>query len=517
MAKRDNDVRVARALYRVVTAVHAQAAQAWLEYAKMEEECGRLARCRAILAAGMRHCWFNETLVSKAIKLEEKIGNLHAARALLGLVRDMPIEKAWRTVLEGALLEARAGRTDVARTIFQYLMRNVPWYGPIFQEAFRFEERCEENGRAMEIIRRGLEQNPKYGPLWFSALRHLERTSPGDLGGARATAERAAQSVSKELTWKVYLELAQTEERAGDYERSRAAFVRSALRCPANLVWKVWLAGARMELVAERPETSRALLKRALREVPAKMRPVVLLELSRLDEYLGNVDAARRVLDEAKRTSAHEWKVFLECVLLEIRADNRAGALREVEQALEAHPGTGRLWAMHIQLRRPEGTETQRQVFLRALKEVPKSGEVWCEGARIALDGGDFAAARRYLEFAAQFTPQYGDSFVEALRGDVMGSASFSNSAALEQQCVNAEPNYGPLWLYCKRGALDTPAQVLRNAKRMLARAVRAAHAGAVTEEAARLFDVNHLYQHMGELDARQRRKLIFGSDQVKL
>lgn len=63
-----------------------------------------------------------------------------------------------------------------------------------------------------------------------------------------------------------------------------------------------------------------------------------------------------------------------------------------------------------------------RLVFdeIQALKEVPKSGEVWCEGARIHLNplsmAFDLDIAGRYLGFAVQFTPQYGDSFMECLR-----------------------------------------------------------------------------------------------------
>ena len=57
--------------------------------------------------------------------------------------------------------------------IFKYLIKNVPWYGPIYQEAYRFEEKCEEYDRAIAIVEKGLKENPRYGPLWFSALRIL--------------------------------------------------------------------------------------------------------------------------------------------------------------------------------------------------------------------------------------------------------------------------------------------------------------------------------------------------------
>lgn len=52
--------------------------------------------------------------------------------------------KVWKVVLEGALMEARAGNSDVARHVLKYLMAHVPWYGPVYHEAYRFHEKHEE-------------------------------------------------------------------------------------------------------------------------------------------------------------------------------------------------------------------------------------------------------------------------------------------------------------------------------------------------------------------------------------
>jgi hypothetical protein len=116
-----------------------------------------------------------------------------------------------------------------------------------------------------------------------------------------------------------------------------------------------------------------------------------------------------------------DWKVWLESVLLEMRADNQARATELAKGALEIHPGTGRLWASLVQLRYYEGgEEAQFSTLKKALNAVPKSGEVWCEAGRIHLNpcSKTFSLdrARRHLFFATRFTPQYGDSFLETLR-----------------------------------------------------------------------------------------------------
>ena len=64
--------------------------------------------------------------------------------------------------------------------------------------------------------------------------------------------------------------------------------------------------------------------------------------------------------------------------------------------------------------------------FKNAVNEISKSGEVWCEGARLFLSNHpanpffDIDLGIKYLEFAIQFTPQYGDSFLEIIRASQM-------------------------------------------------------------------------------------------------
>ena len=100
-------------------------------------------------------------------------------------------------------------------------------------------------------------------------------------------------------------------------------------------------------------------------------------------------------------------------------------------------------------------------------KEVPKSGEVWCEGARLFLNPHSecfsLDIARQFLEFAIEFTPQYGDSFIEYLRLQMLVHSPEAAVERLWQLCINAEPNYGALWFHCKTSVLLTTRQVLQS------------------------------------------------------
>lgn len=439
LAKRSNRFEEARNLYQQVYKLQPYASQGWLEFSKLEEECGNMSACAKILAAGLKYCEYGENLLTRAIKHEEKRGNLGRAREFLSRLKHVGIEKVWRTVLEGAMLEARAGNDVMARRVLKYLMHHVPWYGPLYLEAYKLEKDLGHSKEALAVVERGLAAIPRYGPLWFGAFRLCEELDLEDgtyrLPQSMAMIDRATLSISKELIWKVHLEAAQMLERSSTenldsstdptflqvMEMSRKRFALTIISCPPNLRWKVWLAAGRMEVAAGNSDIARRLFLRAHRVVPDKGRAVALLECARLEEFVGDAELASAILCRSRNVGGSDWKVWLESVMLSIRNGNYTNAIALSQKALQQHSGTGRLWASLIQLRHlADVEEAQFESLALALNAVPKSGEVWCEGARIHLNPFsrtfDLERASRHLFFATKFTPQYGDGFLETLR-----------------------------------------------------------------------------------------------------
>lgn len=618
ISKRLNDVQAARKYYEEACNLQPLASQCWQERSKFEEDCGNIRESLQILTLGLQQN-FHEALLMRAIKQYEKLRDISAARNMLSVLKHKPIDKIWKAMFEGALLEARAGQVQAARELFKFLMENIPWHGPIYHEAACLEERYQFEGNAIKIVRRGLEALSRYGPLWFTALRIAERIDRREeikfwhLGRApkldrlRTEATKAiyglpptSNGISKELFWKVYFELSQSEERSADiaavglmcapnstvsslaqsrdllFYDARVSLLRSLMCAQPNLRWKIWLAAARLELSANRIDRSRSLLFHALKEAPTKSRSQIFLECARVEEFAGNVDGARRILHRACIDLKHDWKLFLEVVLLESRNSDMETSYKTAQSALLQHPGTGRLWVMLIQLSHryeiysvPKKRKTtpptssvgfqvsrKEQILLKALLEVPKSGEVWCEGARCCLNplikySFDFAVAQRDLCFAIQFTPQNGDTFIEYLRLEVLCqvllprvlavlgipfvpfvsqflnndpdsdllallddtralehlSANIASSyhlvhpsdqrefrreqierirnnqlyfedlhvafdsirmKSIQQRCLNADPNYGISWFYCRESPVELPSTVLENALQVL-------------------------------------------------
>lgn len=249
-----------------------------------------------------------------------------------------------------------------------------------------------------------------------------------------------------------------------------------------------------------------------------------MLECARLEEFDGRPAAALALLDAGDPDAKHDWKLRLEAVQLLQRSGDWPGALASARAALARHPAVGRLWAVYAQLVRsvaatgsgPLAEEDRAAVshaaVVAALRAVPRSGEVWCEAARLWLDPTLPAVfsprlARRCLALAMHFTPQYGDSFLERLRLERIGAlllaalgggggggdadyslASGGPSAALAaaaHAAVVADPNYGVAWTFCRRGATDSAYDVVARADALVAAEVAASPAAAAAYTSA--------------------------------
>ena len=143
-------------------------------------------------------------------------------------------------------------------------------------------------------------------------------------------------------------------------------------------------------------------------ECSTKTRSVVLLDKAKCLEIQGQIDAARASLIEADRDSK-DWRFEFDRIMFEARQGAAHELLQmRVEEAVEVYPASGRLWALCVQLQRSDAEKIRQ--FKRALGSVPKSGELWCEGARMLLQPHSKlfnpALAMERLVMAANFTPQ---------------------------------------------------------------------------------------------------------------
>ena len=93
--------------------------------------------------------------------------------------------------------------------------------------------------------------------------------------------------------------------------------------------------------------------------------------------------------------------------------------------------------------------------------------------------------ALKYLDFAVQFTPQYGDSFLEVVRACLMLKKMKKSDKLLKTamqgevdpdhllkkthlNCLHSEPNYGVLWFYYKSSMIDNAIVIWKNARSII-------------------------------------------------
>jgi len=72
LAKRESQISYACRLFKTATALQPYAYQGWLEWSKLCEESGEIAKCKELLQEGLSYCIENENLIVKSIKVYEK-------------------------------------------------------------------------------------------------------------------------------------------------------------------------------------------------------------------------------------------------------------------------------------------------------------------------------------------------------------------------------------------------------------------------------------------------------------
>jgi tetratricopeptide (TPR) repeat protein len=467
----------AGAMFAKLTEMQPDFINGWLDHVKCEEVAGNLNFAVSVLVEGIRHNPCNEHLAIRLLKLVEKMEDGVGAQQVCDFIGRSDPASTWKSWLQMALFKSRRGLVNEAARIMHFLVDKLPRNGVISNEAAKLEASLGHYPEAFEICHRGMEQSSRYGLLWFTYLRlfciNKANASLADKWADVSIAsivQRAQQNLSADLLWKIHFEAAQMKASLGDFAASEVWFKKSGSTCPSSLQWKVLLGNSRMKLrwgAAEVKKYKRrstltdrhfcdaqVLISESLSCCPQKMKSTVLIECAHLEEFMGNPTRAKQLLGDARCKGKSAWRAALEEILLHLRQQDHASALTHAKQALQEYPFTGRLWGLLIQLLELEGPDAQLACFHEAVQQVPKSGEVWSAGARLALNPTsphfnlDQAIAR--LNKSIKFTPQFGDSFIDstlhALLREGVGHARESAISDISRKCIAADPNYGTQW-----------------------------------------------------------------------
>jgi len=540
--KKECSYKYAKFFYKAAISLQPYNADIWLEYAKLEEDYGNLNKVKEILKQAMAYNNLNENLVIKFLRVEEKFGRIEESRKILSKLKNQNIEKIWKLYLEGAQLEGKCGNPKSAKRVFKMLLKNLDMQGNVYLEYAKFEENTGNVMGAVKICYEGISRNLRFSNLWAYALRLCEKIS----GGMNSIPvdrylSLAMDCLPRDMLWKIYLEIAGIAERKNNINKSKNYITKAIMGCPENVKWKCFVLGARLELKDNYPAKAKKLVNHYLQTQNEKQKYHLLIESSKIAEFQGDIPSTMMYFEHTRDYMRAEWKAYLEYIHMLIRNHQYEQALTVASESLYYHNLAGRLWASMIQLKHITGKDSPGtdayKSFMIAVNEVPKSGEVWCEGARVCLnplsDRFNIEKAKRFLNFAIYFTPQYGDSFIEAMRlylllGD---RKEFAN---LKKKIINAQPNYGNVWQFLKKNTGESVHETWKNAKKVVkADLLRDAHlyrarmcnvtgengpmANCDSQILSACSDYNMILQGKKEASVQEKLKLIFHTDQSLL
>lgn len=450
MAKRCNELSYALDLYCQSTIVDKYTPASWIDRAKLLDEIGDYVHAERVLLDGVKQNSHSEPIIRKLLRSFERTNNFAAARDFLGrsyLSSDFDKEFI---LLEGALLELRQGNVLLAMQILDKVyQRNDGWRIGVYLDLVVYAEKSGVTDEMHSIISNAMRIVPRNRVITQVYLRH--KTDPNE------AAEYLYDHMSKctdELIEKMTIVVCEKFAEHGMMKEMRLLLVESLCLCSAKQRYRLLIASSISELIYGDISFAIKSLRLALDGAPYKSKPLVSILLAKIHELNGEFDEAKKIFEHCIDKYSAEWRVLLEYCHFLVHSNNVKEAIAILDKALQQHPGSGRLSAFRVQLEAYNGIESQIRELHNSIHSVPKSGEVWCEAARIAMNPlteyFNIEAARQYLEFAYRFTPQHGDTLIEMLRVELLEKGDNADLSTVKQRFICSEGNYGQLFLFIR-------------------------------------------------------------------
>ena len=455
MAKRLSEVPLSLEFYAMSTKYDPTTPASWIDRAKLLDELGDYEKADAVLQEGIfkvQHC---EQLIRKLLKLFERVNKLDYAKTYLGTLVNSKMIDRETVLVEGALFELRQGNVEEAMTILKSVKGQNGWKPNIYSELVQYFERSGLIMETFDIVEEGARLNPRNAIICQSLLKNQKEPS-----AAISILKESSRKWTNEFTDKMTTVVCESLASNGYLGLMRSLLSEAAAVCSPKQRYKLLFTASTIELEYGDASLSPLLLNRTLSLTPFKAKPMVLILLAKVYELNGEYDQAQQLFEKTAQEFSAEWRVFLELAQFHVHRNNVPKAIEVLSEALKLHNGSGRLWAFRVQLEAFTSVESQIQVLKKAIQAVPKSGEVWCEAARIALNPQteyfSISSAKQFLEFAYRFTPQHGDSLVEMLRVEMLEKGLNADFSDIQKKFICSEGNYGLLFIYIRKLA-DRP------------------------------------------------------------
>ena len=147
----------------------------WIEFYRMEIECGEYLSAHLILKSALAYHPKNELLLQKLIKVDEKLMDVASLMYTVEELVQMDTQKSLRTAMEGVASLARLGYRQFAASVYERVINNPRFsLGNFFLEFMNFEKHCGWYYELLRLSQTALQRYFKYGPLWFYCFTLIE-------------------------------------------------------------------------------------------------------------------------------------------------------------------------------------------------------------------------------------------------------------------------------------------------------------------------------------------------------
>lgn len=383
--KKNCHITKARSVFVQLAVEYSSNIQVWLEFTRLEMECGEYKNARVVLDTASRQHPHNELLLQKRLRVEERLRSISDVILIINELRFMDTQKSMKVMVEGISVLSKLGYEKMAREYGLSISADSKYFsGNLYLELMLCEQRCGSVKVLLHMVDQALVLFPKYGPLWFFCFTLLEHTrllnwdkkhmkDLIEVDDMESDAEMACGNLTADILWKVFLYRAEYWYRSCIYLRmvvvddpSRveellqcefkiAKFINKNMAvcidvCPVNLLWKMYLVIARYAVFVGYRVLARKLIQRAYRLVPVKSRHAVILDYSKIECIARHYRYSLGLLNYGILHFPTEWKLLLERIQQLILAEQYTDALRLNIHALKTHVGAGRLWSSYIHL-----------------------------------------------------------------------------------------------------------------------------------------------------------------------
>jgi tetratricopeptide (TPR) repeat protein len=332
--------------------------------------------------------------------------------------------------------------------LLDFVKAKYGWKPSVYSELIQFFDRSGSLSHLSSLIEEGAKNNPRNALVCQALLR------------SQPDAQSMIQILqtsrwTSEFTDKMATTVCEILAARNELPLCRHLLAEAILQGSPGQRYKLYISAAMIELIHGDAGLTPLLLDTARRYTPFKARPLLAILLAKVCEFNGEYDQALSIFESILHDFSIEWRVWFELAQFHVHRCDIKSAQAVLSQAVVHHSGNGRLWAVRVQLAAFSGIEAQVKVLREAIHAVPKSGEVWCEAARIALNPlGEYfnlEAAHQYLEFAYRFTPQHGDSLVELIRLEMLMHGRHADFGEIRRKFVASESNYGLLFTFLRQ------------------------------------------------------------------